>query len=135
MTVSPSTAVAYSGIPMALTISGGTGPFRAFSSNASVLPVMQDVAGRTVCAAPNNVAADTDVTITCRISAPAARRPAGDGGRHRTRDCAHQCAEVTPNLPDCGTALCSGQTALASVTVIGAGHAERFDVIGSSYAS
>src|SRR5207342_1278455 len=47
---------------------------------------------------------------------------------------------ITPNLPDCGTSVCSGQTALASVTLLGpqggplAGHAVRFDVIGTSYA-
>ncbi len=42
---------------------------------------------------------------------------------------------VTPALDDCGTNVCSGQTATASVVgSLLAGHAVRFDVVGSAYA-
>ena len=45
LTVLPASAVAFSGIPMALTVSGGTPPYKAFSSNPALVPVAQDVAG------------------------------------------------------------------------------------------
>ncbi len=47
---------------------------------------------------------------------------------------------IVPDLADCGTAVCSGQTATAQVTLRGAqggriaGRAIRFDVIGTDYA-
>ncbi len=47
---------------------------------------------------------------------------------------------IVPDLADCGTSLCSGQTATAQVTLRGAqggriaGRAIRFDVIGTDYA-
>ena len=48
LTVLPATIVAYSGVPTTLTISGGTGPYKAFSSNSAVLPVTQAVPATTV---------------------------------------------------------------------------------------
>src|SRR5436190_18167555 len=63
MTVSPEDGVvAYSGVPSTLTLSGGAGPFRATSSDTSVLPV--SVSGRTVLLMPNNVSADTSANVT-----------------------------------------------------------------------
>ncbi|MDH5246299.1 MAG: hypothetical protein OEW98_07610, partial [Betaproteobacteria bacterium] len=64
LTVLPAPVVAYSGVPTTLTISRGTGPYKAFSSNSAVLPVTQTVPSTTVVLLANNVDADTDVTIT-----------------------------------------------------------------------
>jgi hypothetical protein len=48
LAVTPSVGVvAYSGIPISLTVSGGT-PYKAFSSDAAVLPVNQAVSGSTI---------------------------------------------------------------------------------------
>ena len=141
VTVQPNVAIAYSGQPMTLTISGGTGPFRAFSSNSGLLPVTQDVAGRTVALLGANVAEDTDVTITIQDLGPLVPvaptatalitvRPSPLGNS----------LTIVPTGDDCDTAVCSGQTALATVTVLGTpqggtlGRAVRFDVIGSAYA-
>ena len=62
--VLPTSLTVYSGVPATLTISSGAAPFTAFSSNATVLPVAQNVAGTTIVLLPNQVSADTDVTIT-----------------------------------------------------------------------
>ncbi len=137
VTVTPSTATAYSGMPTTLNINGGSGPFQVTSSNSAVLPV--SVSGRTVILNAGNVAADTAVTVTVKdvgplinqteITVPVTVRAAP----------LLNSFTITPNLTDCGTALCSGQTATASVTVRGpeggllGGRPVRFDVIGSAY--
>src|SRR5262245_22627456 len=66
MTVTPNTAVAYSGFPTTLTINGGAGPFQATSSNQGVLPVTMSVVGRTVMLLPNDVSGDTPVDIVIK---------------------------------------------------------------------
>ena len=139
VTVQPDTAVAYSGQPMTLTLTGGTGPFRAFSSNSGVLPVTQDVAGRTVVLLPANVAADTDVTITIQDLGPLQPvAPTATAVITVRASPLGNSLTIVPTTDECGTAVCSGQTALATVTVLGSqgnpqGRAVRFDVIGSAY--
>ena len=142
LTVSPASAVAYSGVPTLLTISGGTGPYRASSSNSAVLAVPQTVPGTTVVLLATNVAADTEVTITVQDAATlqqvAAQVPITVTVRAAPL---LNSLTITPNLADCGTgAICSGQNGTASVTVLGpqggpvAGRAVRFDVLGTAYA-
>ena len=70
MTVAPTPRSPIPGAPTALTITGGAGPFRAFSSNPGVLPVAQKVSGNTILLLANNVAADTDVTVTVQDLGP-----------------------------------------------------------------
>ena len=48
LVITPATPTVYSGIPSALTISGGVQPYRAFSSNTLILPVNQTDSGSTV---------------------------------------------------------------------------------------
>ncbi len=140
MTVSPNVAVAYSGVPTTLTITGGAGPFRAFSSNSGVLPVTQDVAGRTVVLLGANVEADTDVTITIQDLGPLQPvTPTVTAVITVRASTLGNSLTITPNQDDCGTGICSGQTGLATVTVLRTqgsplGRAVRFDVIGSAYA-
>src|SRR5215471_19894531 len=64
LTVLPSAAVVYSGVPTTLTVTGGVGPYSAFSSNSGVLPVSQAVAGGSILLLASTVAADTGVSIT-----------------------------------------------------------------------
>lgn len=138
MTVTPATAVAYSGVPTTLNINGGSGPFQVTSSNSAVLPV--SVSGRTVVLLANSVAADTAVNVTVKDVGPLINQTEVTVPVTVRAAPLLNSFTITPNLEDCGTALCSGQTATASVTVRGpeggllAGRPVRFDVIGSSYA-
>ncbi len=140
-TVNPAPATAYSGAPSALTITGGAGPFRAFSSNPGVLPIPQTVPGRTILLLANNVDADTDVIVTVQDLGPLQSAAPQVQVTVTVRAAPlENSLTITPNLPDCGTSVCSGQTALATVTLLGpqggplGGRAVRFDVIGTAYA-
>ena len=143
-TVLPSTGVvAYSGVPMLLTITGGAGPFQAFSSNPGVLPVAQNVPGRTILLLASNVASDADVSVNITVQDLGPLSPAAPSQTVAVtvRESALVNGfTIVPALADCGTSLCSGQTATAQVTLRGtqgdriAGRAIRFDVIGTAYA-
>lgn len=143
-TVLPSTdVVAYSGVPMLLTITGGAGPFQAFSSNPGVLPVAQNVPGRTILLLASNVASDADVGVNITVQDLGPLSPAAPSQTVAVtvRESALVNGfTIVPALADCGTSLCSGQTATAQVTLRGtqgdriAGRAIRFDVIGTAYA-
>jgi hypothetical protein len=135
LTVLPAAVVAYSGVPTTLTISGGTGPYKVFSSNPTVLPVTQTVPATTVVLLANNVAADTEVTITIQETGTVTPVGAQVPVTVTVRTAAlGNSLTITPGL-DCGTnAICSGQNGTASVTVPFAGRSVRFDVIGTTYA-
>src|SRR6185295_3947133 len=140
VTVNPSAVTVYAGVPTLLTISSGTGPFQAFSSNPAVLPVAQNVSGKNILLLANNVDADTTVNITVQDLGPLSPAPPQATVVVTVRAAPLlNSLTITPNLADCGTALCSGQTAVASVKLTGpqggplAGHAVRFDVVGSGY--
>src|SRR4051812_14701324 len=64
LAVLPAAPTIYAKVPSALTISGGTGPYRAFSSNTLVLPVTQAVTGNSLALLASPVAASTNVTVT-----------------------------------------------------------------------
>jgi hypothetical protein len=116
----PPTAVVYSHTAATLQVSGGAPPYQAFSSNATVLPVTQNVDASVVVLVPGNVAADTAVIITVQdaigqtATSSVTVRPAP----------LFNTLTVVPNRTACGTnAVCSGDTALASVQVVGPGGA------------
>lgn len=137
--VLPNPIVVYSGVPSLLSITRGTGPFRAVSSNSGVLPVAQNVASPNIVLLANAVVSDTDVTITIDDLAPSA---AADSTRTRATvlvtvrpNSFPTGLTITPATDDCGTNVCSGQTATASIVgSLLAGRAVRFDVMGSAYA-
>ena len=145
LTVLPGAAVAYSGMPIALTVSGGTPPYRAFSSNPALVPVAQAVAGSTIVLVPGPVANANDVEVTITVQdnpITGGSVPANTAAALTVRAAPLvNSLTITPNLPDCGTtAICSGQSGTATVTVLGpqggplAGRLVRFDVIGTTYA-
>ncbi|MEP6679356.1 MAG: hypothetical protein ABJB78_08655, partial [Betaproteobacteria bacterium] len=133
LTVLPTATTIFSGVPAALTITAGTAPFSAFSSNPAILPVTQ-AAGTTIPLLAAQVNADTPVTITLRDA---------------TGQQATVAVTVSPSLllpasititgnPVCGgsnATLCSGQDGTATVVVTGlggatlAGRSVRFDVV------
>jgi len=137
LTLLPATLTAYAGTPATLTISGGVPPYRAFSSDAAVLPVSLAASSNTVVLNPAQVGTATNVTVSVQdaagttVSAAVVVNPAPllNG------------LTITPNSAACGTnAICSGQNATASVTVTGpagggiAGRQVRFDVVSGDFA-
>jgi len=131
LTVLPTALTAYSGVPVTLTVTSGVAPFSAFSSNATVLPVTQAVAGNTIVLLPNKVTADTEVSITVQDSA----------GQSQivkvtvTASPIFNSLKFVPSGSDCGSDLCSGQKGTTTVVATGPGGAPlvgrqiRFEVI------
>ena len=131
LSVQPTTLTAFSGVPVTVTITGGVAPFFAFTSNATVLPVAQNVAGYTIVLLPNQVSADTDVVVTVQDSA-------GQSVLVKVTVSAStifNALTFAPSGGDCGSNLCSGQTGTATVVATGPGGAPlvsrqiRFDVV------
>ena len=138
LTVLPPDVTAYSGVPTTLTITGGVGPYFAFSSNPAVLPVTQAVPGNTVLLFASSVAAATTVVVTAQDTT----------GAKAISTVTVTPAPLLPNLititpnGDCsvGNSLCSGGTGTASVDVAAPGgggipgRQVRFDVVFGAYA-
>jgi len=131
--VLPTTVSIYSGVPATLTITSGTAPFTAFSSDSTILPVSSSVSN-TVALLASTVSADQSVTITIRdasaqqVTVPVTVHPAL---------LLPASIKITGN-PVCGGSgaqLCSGQDGTATVTLSGAGGAPltgrqiKFDVV------
>src|SRR5436190_6335364 len=134
--VLPPTATVYANTPATLTVSGGSPPYQAFSSNSAILPVAQAVGSATIVLLPANVAADTLVVITVQDSV----------GQTATSSVTVRPAPlfntltVVPDRTACGTnALCSGDTATATVQVMGPAGAGlpsrqvKFDVVTGAF--
>jgi hypothetical protein len=139
--VLPSQITVYPGTPATLTISGGVPPYRAFSSDATVLPVSTNISGNTLVLAANNVATSTTVTVAVQDSstslpfnvtvsvAPAPLLPSLVTVNGNT----------TPGCDSTDNTVCSGSTGTARVRVTGpgsngiAGRSVRFDVVQGTY--
>ena len=137
LVVVPDEATAYAGTPLILSISGGTPPYQAFSSNPAALPVPQSVSGDTIALLANNVDAPQAANVTIRDAAnqtalvevtvrPAVLLPAS--------------ITIVPNSAPCpGGDACSGQTSVATVKATGPGGAPltgrqvRFDVVQGTF--
>jgi hypothetical protein len=130
--VLPPTAVVYSHTPATLQVSGGALPYQAFSSNSAVLPVAQNVDTGVVVLVPGDVAADTPVIITVQ---DAIGQTATSAVTVRPAPLLNTLT-VVPSRTVCGTnAVCSGDTATATVQVTGVAGAGipnrqvKFDVV------
>ncbi len=134
--VLPPAVTAYANTPATLTVSGGKPPYQAFSSNSAILPVAQAVGSGVIVLLPANVAADTTVVITVQDSI----------GQTATSTITVRPAPlfntltVVPDRSACGSnAVCSGDTATATVQVLGAAGAPlpnrqvRFDVVTGAF--
>ena len=135
LSVAPTTAVAYSGFPFTLLVTGGTPPYRAISSNPAVLSVVA-VVGNTVVLLASNVVADTPVIITILDAAGASVLSTVTV---RAAPLLNSLT-IVPDRAECGTnAICSGQDGTATVNVLGpqggaiAGRQVRFDVVAGPY--
>jgi hypothetical protein len=132
----PATATVFSHTPATLTVEGGVPPYTIFSSNSAILPVASSATAGVIVLLPASVLADTAVIITAQDSI----------GQTGTAAITVKAAPifntlvVTPNNTTCGiNAVCSGQTATASVTVTGPGGAGipnrqvKFDVVTGAF--
>jgi hypothetical protein len=137
----PSTLFVYAGTPATLTVTGGVPPYRAFSSDASILPVPANVSGDTIVLAANNVIAATVVVITVQDSVGTVSGPATISVQPAALLASGITIASNPN-PACavGTAtICSGGTGTATVKVTGNGGAGisgrqvKFDVVQGSF--
>ncbi|HZP86374.1 MAG TPA: hypothetical protein VFB54_06110, partial [Burkholderiales bacterium] len=136
LSVLPPSATIYSGNPVVLTINGGVPPYRAFSTNNTVLPIAQTVGGNTVVLLASDVAGDTPVTVTIQ-DAVGQTAPVAVTVKAATL---LNTFAVAPNRNECGAnAICSGQTGTASIVVQGpggapgAGRQVRFDVVSGPF--
>lgn len=137
LVVVPAEATAFAGTALILSISGGTPPYQAFSSNPSALPVPQNVNGNTLALLANNVESAQNANVTIRDAAgqtalseitvrPALLLPAS--------------ITIVPNSAPCpGGDVCSGQTGVATLRVTGPtgaglpGRSVRFDVVQGQF--
>lgn len=135
--VLPATLSVYSNTPASLTVTGGVPPYFVTSSNPIILPLGSSTSTGTIVLLPTNVLAATavDVTVTdsasSQVTAVITVNPAP----------IFNTLTVVPASATCGTnAICTGQTATATVVVSGpdgapaAGRLVRFDVVTGAFA-
>jgi hypothetical protein len=152
LVVNPTSLSVYSNIPSVVTINSGVPPYQAFSSDSVVLPVVTSFGGTLLTLVPNNVSADTPVTITIqdslgrRVPIAATVKPATLVNQVAITPIITnpRCGiEGTPALPGDTTGnqipVCTGETATASVIVRAANASPipnrqvRFDVVFGAF--
>lgn len=118
LAVSPPTADLFPDLPTTFTVTGGTSPYKAFSSNSAVLPITATVTGATFSVIPNAVPADTAIDITVRDAVNAA---ATAKATVKPSTLINQIVFTPfgPTAAGCGTnALCSGGDAQIVVKAV-----------------
>jgi hypothetical protein len=137
LSISPSTATTYSGLPTTFAILGGTAPYIVVSSNQSAIAIADNVSSTSFTIVPEPVSVDTAVVLTVRDSAAAAAN-ATVTVKPRTIS---NVVTITPSASQpasCGTALCSSYDAEVNATLTQAGvplanRQVRFDVVSGDY--
>jgi hypothetical protein len=145
LTVLPGAVTAYSGNPVVFTISGGTPPYRVFSSNSAVMPVSQDVSGTQFLATPASVDLDTEVAITAQDSSGTTATAVATVKPSALVNGLQIAAEQSPTTcgglgsVETGAVVCSGDTGTAKVRLLGAGGSPlpgrtvRFEVVQGDF--
>ncbi|MGH8803009.1 MAG: hypothetical protein ACREX6_12025, partial [Casimicrobiaceae bacterium] len=138
LTITPANASGYSDVPFELTISGGTPPYTAVSSDSALLSVPSNASGTSLVVLPGNVAAATSVSYTVTDTLGRQITPS-----FTVNPSLLLPASITitgnPNCAASGATLCSGQDGTASVTVTGPGgaalanRAVQFDVVQGNF--
>lgn len=134
ITISPDTATLYSDLPTTFVITGGNGSYIVTSSDQQAVPLVGATTSGAFTVVPNEVAADTPVTLTVRDTGSSAPATASLTVKPRT---VSNVVTVTPSASQsaaCGTAICSGGDAevkvvLAQGGVALVGREVRFDVV------
>lgn len=138
ITILPSTATLFAGTPTTFVISGGTGSYIVSSSNQAVIPLAGAITGNTLVVSPNQVAGDTDVTLTVRDTGTTPLATATLTVRPST---VNNEITITPSSTQglsCSPAICSGGDAEVSVSLSQSGfpligRAVRFDAISGDF--
>jgi len=139
--VLPASITVYPGTPATVTVSGGVPPYRAFSSDASILPVGTNVSGDTIVLAANNVTAAATVTLSVQDSSTST--PFNATVNVQPAPLLPSLIAVTGNTtPGCDSTtatVCSGATGTARVKVTGnagvgiPGRSVRYDVVQGTF--
>ncbi len=141
LVVLPSTITVYPGTPATLTVSGGVAPYRAFSTDATALPVSTTVNGDTIVLAANQVNALTTVQVTVQDARGVVSTPVAAAVSPSPLLPSLITITANPN-PACSAqenSICSGGTGTATVKVSGAGgvgikgRSVRFDVVQGTF--
>ena len=114
--VQPGSADVFADVPTEFTISGGTTPYQAFTSNNVVVPA-PTVSGTKFTVTARSVAADTPVTITVRDNVGVSAT-VNVNVRPTTLNNIITITPIAPSGTGCGSALCSGGDARVVVTAI-----------------
>jgi len=139
--VLPTAITVYPGTPATATISGGVAPYRAFSSDATALPVSLNVSGSTLVLAANQVTATALVQVTVQDAAGTVSAPVVVTVSPSPLLPSLITITSNPN-PACQATentICSGGTGTATVKVTGnggvgvQGRAVRFDVVQGNF--
>ena len=138
ISITPSTATVFSGVPTTFLVSGGSPPYVVTSDNQSVIAFTPNVAGTTLTIVPGDVATDTTVTMTVRDTAGSTPATATLTVKARTLS---NVVTITPSASQsaaCGTAVCAGGDAEVKVTLTQAGiplanRPVRFDVVSGDF--
>ena len=144
LVVTPTVLNIYSGASSRIVINSGVGPFQVFSTDAAVLPVTQAVSGNVITLNASTVLADTTVTLTVRDAAAqtvtvtvTVKSSPALGAISVTPSSNTTCGSGAANIPS-GTAICSGESGVVSITVRGAlnalsGRQVRFEVVQGAF--
>ena len=116
ITVLPATATLYSGLPTQFVISGGSGQYIVTSSDQAVLPISGN-AGGVLVAVPNDVIADTTVTLTVRDTGT--NTPVSATLTVKPNPVANSVTVVASNTQggNCAPAICSGGDGIVTATI------------------
>ena len=122
LAISPTSAVAYSGVPATFVVTGGTAPYFVSTSNGVALPVPSDpVNYNKVIVVPGDVGTDTGVTLSVTDALHSTTVSSAVTVKPQTIS---NVVTVTPNPSQpasCGAAICAGGDATVSVRLSQAG--------------
>lgn len=134
ISVTPSSATLYAELPTTFLVTGGNGNYIVLSSDQAVLPVAGSFGGSSITLVPNQVSADTPVTLTFRDTVGST--PASVTATVKPRTISNSVT-VTPSASQstaCGASVCAGGDADVAVRLNQAGvplanRTVRFDVV------
>lgn len=138
ITVTPSTATVYSNLPSTFVVTGGNGSYIVNSSNQAIVPSILSLTGNGFTIVPNDVSADTPITLTVQDTASDIPATAALTVKPRT---INNVVAIIPSASQstvCGTAICAGGDAevkavLSQGGVPLPGRAVTFDVISGDF--
>ncbi len=139
LTILPTSATTFSGVPTTFVISGGIAPYVVVSNNQSVIPISGATNMGTLVVVANDVASDTVVNLTVRDSNTVPAQ-AVVGVTVQPSTVANEITIVPTSTQGaaCAPAICSGGDALVGATLSLRGlplngRAVRFDVLSGSF--